>query len=195
MTFQIWYSFFVIAFAMGFYIMLHNDTGAPKDPKIEGEAEGDDEFPFFNQPWHALVKTTIMFVGEIEFGDLPIELSSWLSFLFLLSFVFLIIVVLMNLLNGLAVSDTGKLNVTSGTFSSMSVIVYIGIIREKAELVSHIARVDTVSYTESILLGDPLDFLGNWPPIKWISSLPSLALMRCLFRNTRFMEMVHKVTV
>ena len=48
-----------------------------------------------------------MFVGEIEFSDLPIDLKDWLSFLFLLAFVFLIIVVLMNLLNGLAVSDTG----------------------------------------------------------------------------------------
>ena len=93
---------------MGFYIMLHNDTGESK-PATEGEkGEEKEEYPFFNQPWHGLIKTTIMFVGEIEFGDLPIELNSWLSFLFLLSFVFLIIVVLMNLLNGLAVSDTGK---------------------------------------------------------------------------------------
>ena len=84
--------------------MLHKDL----IPDGESSAkDGDDEYPFFNQPWHAFVKTTIMFVGEIEFADLPIDLNSWLSFLFLLAFVFLIIVVLMNLLNGLAVSDTG----------------------------------------------------------------------------------------
>ena len=116
-----------------------------------------------------------MFVGEIEFGDLPIDMNSWMSFVFLLSFVFLIIVVLMNLLNGLAVSDTG-------------------LIREQAEIVSHMARVDTISYTESILLGDPLDFLGNWPPFKWISNLPSMALLRCLFQNKTALHLLHKVS-
>ena len=88
--------------------MLHKDL-IPDGDSLEGSGgkDEDDEYPFFNQPWHAFVKTTIMFVGEIEFADLPIDLNSWLSFLFLLAFVFLIIVVLMNLLNGLAVSDTG----------------------------------------------------------------------------------------
>ena len=55
----------------------------------------------------------------------------------------------MNLLNGLAVSDTGM-------------------IREKAEVVSAISRVETISYIESLLLGDPFDFLSNWPLISWI---------------------------
>ena len=156
----------MLAFALGFYIMLHKD--------YVRDAPGEDEFPFFNTAWHSMIKTTIMFVGEIEFGDLPIDLNHWMSFLFLLSFVFLIIVVLMNLLNGLAVSDTG-------------------LIREQAEIVSHIARVDTISYTESILLGDPLDFLGNWPPFKWITNLPSMALLRCLFNNKSALHLLHKV--
>ena len=46
-----------------------------------------------------------MFVGELEFGDLPIKTG--FGYIYLLCFVFLIVVVLMNLLNGLAVSDTG----------------------------------------------------------------------------------------
>ena len=36
-----------------------------------------------------------------------VSYAAWLSFSFLLVFVFLIVVILMNLLNGLAVSDTG----------------------------------------------------------------------------------------
>ena len=44
-------------------------------------------------------------LGELEFGDLPIETG--IGYIYLLGFVFLIVVVLMNLLNGLAVSDTG----------------------------------------------------------------------------------------
>ena len=63
----------------------------------------------------------------------------------------------MNLLNGLAVSDTG-------------------LIMEKAEIVSYTTRVETISYMESVLLGDPLDFLATWPPVRFLSSVPSLAL-------------------
>ena len=57
-----------------------------------------------------------------------------------------------------------------------------------------ISRVDTISYTESILLGDPLDFLGNWPPFKWVINLPSLALMRCLFQNKTALHCLHRVS-
>ena len=63
----------------------------------------------------------IMFVGELEFSDIPINHESYLAplaYVYFLTFVFLIVVVLMNLLNGLAVSDTG-------------------IIREKAEIYSY----------------------------------------------------------
>ena len=47
-----------------------------------------------------------MFIGELEFGELPFETHGFdPRYLFLLAFVFLIVVVMMNLLNGLAVSD------------------------------------------------------------------------------------------
>ena len=52
-----------------------------------------------------------MFVGELEFSDIPINLESSLmplSYFYFLLFVILIVVVLMNLLNGLAVSDIRK---------------------------------------------------------------------------------------
>merc|ERR1712066_995760 len=100
-----------------------------------------------------------MFVGELEFSDIPIDPESsisWVSFCFLVIFVFFIVVILMNLLNGLAVSDTG-------------------VIMEKAEIVSYTTRVETISYMESVLLGDPFDFLSRWPPVRLVSRLPSLA--------------------
>ena len=89
--------------------MLHKDT-----VKREAINEGDS-YPFFDQPLLALIKTSTMFVGELEFADIPIDLESPLyplSYFFFLSFVFLIVVVLMNLLNGLAVSDTGAIQVS-----------------------------------------------------------------------------------
>ena len=168
--FLVWYSFFVIAFGLGFYIMLHKD--------IPGYDVTDDDYTFFNYPWLTLIKTSTMFVGEIEFADIPIDIESKMSpvgYLFLLAFVFLILVVLMNLLNGLAVSDTG-------------------IIRDKAEIVSFISRVETISYTESLLLGDPFDFLANWPAFQWLKSLPSVAVCRTLFRNETIRDVSHKIT-
>ena len=98
-----------------------------------------------------------------------------LAYLFFLGFVFLIVVVLMNLLNGLAVSDTG-------------------IIQEKAEIVTYISRVETISYTESVLLGDPFDFLSRWPAFKWVKDVPSLSCCALLYKSKTIQNMFHKVT-
>ena len=51
-----WYSLFIIAFGLGFYILLH---------KAEEEV-GDEDYVYFNKAWLAIVKTTTMFVGELE---------------------------------------------------------------------------------------------------------------------------------
>ena len=145
-TFLVWYSFFLIAFALGFYIMLHKDV---KSADTE-EAVDEEEYKFFNNPWWSIIKTSTMFVGEIEFSDIPIstDTNTWpLGYLYLLTFIFLIVVVLMNLLNGLAVSDTA-------------------VIQEKAEIVTYVIRVETIASFEAVLLGDPFNFLANWPAIK-----------------------------
>merc|ERR1712106_40321 len=86
-----------------------------------------------------------------------------LAYTFFLAFVFLIVVVLMNLLNGLAVSDTG-------------------IIQEKAEIVAYLSRVETISYLESVLLGDPFDFLSNVP--SYLSRFPSGSCLRQFYKNS-----------
>ena len=44
-TFLVWYSFFLIAFALGFYIMLHKDVksvGALGD--VEGDGDGEEDY-------------------------------------------------------------------------------------------------------------------------------------------------------
>ena len=79
---------------MSFYILLHED-----------KENVDNEYPFFDKVGLVLIKTFAMFVGELEFSDIPF--NSPFSYIFFLLFIFLIVVVLMNLLNGLAVSDTG----------------------------------------------------------------------------------------
>merc|ERR1711962_1196475 len=154
--FLAWYCLFIIAFGLGFFILLHKDDDKPAS---------EDDYIFFNKAWTSLVKTTTMFVGELEFSDIPIDLDSHLAplaYCFFLSFVFLIVVVLMNLLNGLAVSDTGT-------------------IREKAEIFSYRSQVETISTFESMLLGDPFDFLSNVPVL--LSHLPSCSLLGQLYRS------------
>ena len=120
--FLVWYSLFIVSFGLGFYILLHRDSITLSEKKKEGKEE---EFPFFDGLGTALVKTFTMFVGELEFADLPFKTA--VGYLFLLAFVFLIVVVMMNLLNGLAVSDTG-------------------VIREEAEIYAYKCQVEIISY-------------------------------------------------
>ena len=84
------------------------------------EAPDSHDFTFFNAPITSFFKTFGMSVGEIEYGDLPIDASSSLSiatFSFLTVFIFAIMVVQMNLLNGLAVSDVRELQKTAEIWS------------------------------------------------------------------------------
>ena len=74
--------------------------------------EDEDRMEHFDRLWTSVFKTFTMFVGELEFSDLPIDNDralAFFTFTFLILFVFMTIVVLMNLLNGLAVSDVGEL--------------------------------------------------------------------------------------
>ena len=146
LRFIIWYAVLIVAFGLGFYIMLHKDIGKPRGSKSASKSEAGNTCPeeepygFFDTPWLSLVKTSTMFVGEIEFSDIPIDggnVSVTFGYLFLLSFVFLVVMVLMNLLNGLAVSDIAE-------------------IVNAAEIESNISTINTISYFESVLLGDPM---------------------------------------
>ena len=53
----------------------------------------------------SLAKTVAMFIGELDYGDLPETQHQyrWLFQLYLVAFIFLIIVVFTNFLNGLAI--------------------------------------------------------------------------------------------
>jgi len=166
LLFFTWYCLFIVAFGLGFFILLHK--------KIDPNST-DDEYVFFNKAWLSLVKTTTMFIGELEFSDLPFNLESNLaplSYAFFLSYVFLIVVVLMNLLNGLAVSD-------------------IGLIREQAEIFSYRCQVETISTFESMLLGDPFNFLSHVPAM--LSALPSCSLVRQLYRSNSLRRLFTKI--
>ena len=172
-SFLSWYGLFIIAFGLGFFIMLHEDTKENKLNKVDHPEE--DKYEYFNTTFLSVVKTMTMFVGELEFSDIPINLESSMmpvNFIFFLTFVFLIVVVLLNLLNGLAVSDTAA-------------------IQEQAEIYSYLSRVETISYLESVLLGDPFDFLSNVP--RFLTFLPSCSIFRQLYRSTMLKKIFTKI--
>jgi hypothetical protein len=33
---------------------------------------------------------------------------------------------------------------------------------QEAEIICHVSKAETISYAESVLLGDPFDFLADW---------------------------------
>ena len=70
---------------------------------MNSTGEGD---PIFANIGLSLVKTLAMFVGEMDYNDL--SFSHWLGYLIFIMFVYFLIIVLMNILNGLAVSDIGR---------------------------------------------------------------------------------------
>ncbi|XP_016840208.1 transient receptor potential cation channel protein painless isoform X2 [Nasonia vitripennis] len=113
------YVFLILAFAFAFFVLF-------RDPENEN----------FVQPPLALFKTIIMLTGEFDSSDLPFSHFPVLSRLVFCGFIFLIVIILLNLLNGLAVNDTAE-------------------ILSQAELVCLISRARLVAYAERIAVGQP----------------------------------------
>ena len=154
----LWYSVLLIGFGLSFFLIFGNTAGSD-----ETKADGDNKDAFVNIP-ASLLKVSAMMSGELEFGDLPFDAHPFTSRLIFIAFLFLITIVLLNLLNGMAVSDTQA-------------------IQSKAETIGYVSRVELISYMELMLLGDPFNFLADWPPFAFIrrhcpSTSPLSNLMR-----------------
>ncbi|XP_016946846.1 transient receptor potential cation channel protein painless [Drosophila biarmipes] len=117
------YSIFVLTFTLCFYILFG---------KAEVEGADDGDFNTFTKPIEALIKTIVMMTGEFDAGD--IKFTSIYTYLIFLLFVIFMTIVLFNLLNGLAVSDTQ-------------------VIKAQAELNGAICRTNVLSRYEKALTG------------------------------------------
>lgn len=117
-----WYSILIVAFALSFYTLFRNG------PESEDE---DEDSKVFIDPGVSVFKTIVMLTGEFEAGEIPFDRYPFTSHMLFVLFVFAIAIVLYNLLNGLAVSDTQA-------------------IKADAEMVGYISRIKLVSYVETI---------------------------------------------
>merc|ERR1719228_3008506 len=154
-----WFISLIIAFGLCFFIVLNRRT---ENGEVE-EKDGEEINAHFFSPNLSLMKTIIVsLTGEIEFEG--IEFPSEFSRVIFLVFVFFIMLVLVNLLNGLAVSD-------------------IAAIQKQSEIMSHISRVELMCQIESVLLGDPFHFLTNFPPSRLARKLPDCNILASLCRK------------
>ncbi|XP_050298679.1 transient receptor potential cation channel protein painless-like [Anthonomus grandis grandis] len=138
--FLIWYSLLIIAFALSFYLLFTpTDKVNVRISRAENNdsavATNDDEDESFVNPGKSLFKTIIMLTGEFDASSINFDNDPYVSKFIFALFIFMIAIILLNLLNGLAVSDTQM-------------------IKNDAELVGHIARAEHIRYVESMLIGN-----------------------------------------
>ncbi|XP_044255755.1 transient receptor potential cation channel protein painless-like [Tribolium madens] len=129
----LWYSLLIIAFALSFYILFSRTEVSQSG---NGTETGDED-DVFKGPGKSLFKTIVMLTGEFDAGSINFHTYPVTSKIIFSLFVFMITIILLNLLNGLAVSDTQT-------------------IKNDAELVGHISRAQHIYYVESMLLGNIL---------------------------------------
>ncbi|XP_065199516.1 transient receptor potential cation channel subfamily A member 1-like [Planococcus citri] len=115
------YLILIISFALSFYML------------FKDEPQNND---LFKEPALSFLKSIVMLTGELGTDDIPLrtfDLNSSIGYFLFILFIFLIAIVLYNLLNGLAVSDTQA-------------------IKSDAELVVTVSKVKLISYVEGIVI-------------------------------------------
>jgi ankyrin repeat protein len=160
------YIFLLIAFAFSFYSLLHSDMNR----------NGTENQYFFLNPYMSVMKTFVMMMGEFDADSMPSEKANSITFFILFAlFVFIIAMVLLNLLTGLAVSDTQT-------------------IKSNAEELSIVSRIRLIYEMESTLLRWHI-FVEKWPTYTFIcpfiNSQKSHIKNISLFPDTSYKKRIH----
>jgi len=101
----LWYSVLLIGFALSFYLAF-GTLEPPAEQALNETAYSDNNGgKRFASLHESFLKFAAMMTGEFEFADLPFDANPLTSRLLFIVFVFLVIFVLINLLNGLAIMD------------------------------------------------------------------------------------------
>ena len=151
------YLFLLIAFAFSFYSLLHKNA----INSITKFHENEDQY-FFMNPIMSVMKTFVMMTGEFQAESLASHManSPTLFWLFAL-FVFIIAMVLLNLLTGLAVSDTQT-------------------IKSNADQLRRASRIRLIYEIENTLLQWYI-FVEKWP--KYTLLLPFTKFQKLMIKN------------
>jgi ankyrin repeat protein len=135
------YILLLIAFAFSFYSFTLLQKNATNSSTKHHDRE--DQY-FFMNPYMSVMKTFVMMMGEFQAESLAPEMANSPTYFCLFAlFVFIIAMVLLNLLTGLAVSDTHA-------------------IKSKSEQLSLVSRIRVIYEIESTLL-QWYTFVGKWP--------------------------------
>jgi ankyrin repeat protein len=192
MKFLLWYSPLIIAFTFSFYKLYHSEASSKENDSSymvhnmsSNFSTHDDDGGFYSNLSMSLLKTVIMMIGEFDASNMSFNHGGYFVFLF---FIFMMTVVLINLLNGLAVSDTQA-------------------IKDNAELVTYRSKVQLVHHFESVVFGGSRNGQGGsgykligrtlslWCPWQWrlqrtISLFPDIlpdgSLCIILHQGTRY---------
>lgn len=133
------YSIILISFAFCFYTLFRVNNGN----KTSEDGESDDEkFNGFGGIQTALLKTFVMLTGEFEAANIKFQ-NNGLSYIIFLLFLFFVAIVIFNLMNGLAVSDTAA-------------------IKAEAELIGLSQKVDVISKYENAIKAKSIGTLTNF---------------------------------
>lgn len=138
------YAIVLLAFALSFFTLLREPPKTPvksqprnpvsnaEDNNSGGDGDDDGELNKFENLPLSIIKTLVMSTGEFDAASINFDLNPW-SYVVFIAFLFIISTVLLNLLNGLAVSDTQ-------------------IIKSEAELTNYIRRSEVLARYEMALL-------------------------------------------
>lgn len=134
------YAIILLAFSLSFFTLLRETPKSPKtldvrgnvDPGNSDSNEDDGELNKFSNLGLSIIKTLVMSTGEFDAASINFDQNAW-SYIIFIVFLFIISTVLLNLLNGLAVSDTQ-------------------VIKSEAELTNFIRRCQVLTRYEKGLL-------------------------------------------
>jgi hypothetical protein len=165
------YFFLLIAFAFSFYSLLHKNA-----TNSSTKYNGTEVQYYFKNPYMSVMKTFVMMMGEFEAESLASEMANSPTFFCLFSlFVFIIAMVLLNLLTGLAVSDTQA-------------------IKSDAEVLSVVSRIRLIYEIESTLL-HWYTFLEKWSKYTRLCPFKNFQILKIknssLFPDTSNKKRIH----
>ncbi|XP_065216957.1 transient receptor potential cation channel protein painless-like [Planococcus citri] len=144
------FSILTISFANSFYIIFRDTTEEYTSSENEINVNPpnhtiENSINLWPDLWVSLIKSIIMMTGELDASNIPLGKNFNYTYVFFSLFVFLVPMVLYNLLNGLAVSDTTA-------------------IMKDSEIVAVMSRVELMWHLESLLNSKSLQFFSKHCP-------------------------------